>query len=50
MSAAMGKWVSLCRTVGYRWVTTIDGVKFAFNDLISLFTKDDSDRRKSVSL
>jgi len=28
------KWVSLCCTVGYKWVTVLDGVKFEYNDII----------------
>jgi len=40
-----GKWVSLCCTVGYRWVTfVIEGVKFKFNDIKSLYTKNNSER------
>jgi len=57
----VGKWVSLCCTVGYKWVTVMDGVnqrfyilfipsvmdgvKFEFNDIILLFTKNDSERK-----
>jgi len=30
--------MSLCCTVGYKWVTAVlDGVKFEFNDIISLY-------------
>jgi len=25
--------MSICCTVGYKWVTVIDGVKFEFNDI-----------------
>jgi len=35
----MGKWMSLCCTTGYKWVTVLDGVKFEFNDIILLYTK-----------
>jgi len=31
--------MSLCCTVGYKWVTVIDGVKFEFNDIITLYKK-----------
>jgi len=31
------KWVLLCCTVGYKKVTVMDGVKFEFEDLISLY-------------
>jgi len=44
-----GKWMSLCCTVDYKWVTVMHSVKFEFND-ISLYTKNDSERRRSVSL
>jgi len=37
-----GKWMSLCCTIGYKWVTVMDGVKFEFNDIISLYKKIDS--------
>jgi len=30
----VGKSMSLCYTVGYKWVTVMDGVKFEFNDII----------------
>jgi len=46
----MDKWVSLCCTVGYKWVTVIDSVKLEFNDIISLYKKNDSERKRSVSL
>jgi len=39
-----------CCTVGYKWVTVMGGVKFEFNDIISLYTKNDFERRKFVSL
>jgi len=29
--------MSLCCTVGYKWFTVMDGVKFEFNDIISLY-------------
>jgi len=45
----VGKWMSLCCTVDYKWVTVRDGVKFEFNDMISLYKKNDSERRPSVS-
>jgi len=45
------KRVSLCCTVGYKWVTLMDGVKFEFNDIIiSLFTKNDSDEDGDILL
>jgi len=28
------KWISLCCTVGYKWVTVMDIFKFEFNDII----------------
>jgi len=45
-------WVSGCRssTVGYKWVTLMDVVKFEFNDIISLYKKNDSERKRSDSL
>jgi len=46
----VGKWMSLCCTIGYKWVTVIEGVKFEFNDIISLYKKNDSERKRSVSL
>jgi len=42
--------MSLCCIVGYKWVTLMDGVKFEFNDIISLYKKNDSERKRSVSL
>jgi len=35
--------MSLYFTVGYKWVTVMDGVTFEFNDIISLYKKNDSD-------
>lgn len=29
----------LCCTVGYKWITVMDGVKFKFNDTKPLYTK-----------
>jgi len=46
----VGKWMSLCCTVGYKWVTVMNGVKFEFNDIISSYKKNDSERKRSVSL
>jgi len=31
----INKWVSLYCTVGCKWVTEMDSVKFEFNDIIS---------------
>jgi len=45
----VGKWVALCCTVGYKWVTVMDGVKFEFNHIIPFYKKNDSERRQSVS-
>jgi len=42
--------MSLCCAVGYKWITVMDGVKFEFNDTISLYKKNDSERKRSVSL
>jgi len=42
--------MSLRCTVGYIWVTVMDGVKFELNDIISLYKKNDSERKRSVSL
>jgi len=45
------KWVLLCCTVGgYKCVTVMDGFEFEFNNIISLYTKNNSERRQSVSL
>jgi len=35
------KWISLCCTVGYKWVTVMDGNEFEFNDMTLLYTKND---------
>jgi len=40
-----GKWMSFCCTLGYKWVTVMDGIKFESNDIISLYTKNDSERK-----
>ena len=45
-----GKWMSLCCTVIYKWVTVMDGIKYEFNDIISLNTKNDFDWRRVLSL
>jgi len=60
-----GKWMSLCCTVGGQGMSLcciegrsqlghclMDGIKFEFNDIdiISLYTKNDSGRRRYVSL
>jgi len=42
--------MSLYCTVGDKWVTVMDGVKFDFNDIISLYKKNDSERKRSVRL
>jgi len=34
--------MSLCYTVGYKWVAVMDGIKFGFSDIISLDMKNDS--------
>jgi len=45
----VGMWVSLCCKVVYKtWVTVMDGVKFEFNDTISLYKKNGSERRQSA--
>jgi len=31
-------------------VTVMNGIKFEFNDIITLYTKNDSERRRFVSL
>jgi len=46
----VGKWMLLCYTVGYKWVTVLDDIEFEFNDVISLYTKNDSERRLYVIL
>jgi len=33
--------MSLCCTVGYKWVTLMDGIEFEFNDIISLYKKNE---------
>jgi len=47
-----GKWMSLCCAVevDYKWVNVMDGIKFDFTNIISLYTKSDSLRRRVVSL
>jgi len=35
--------MSLCCTVVYKWVTVMDGIQFEFNDIISLYMKNDSE-------
>jgi len=42
--------MSLCCTVGYKWVTVMDGIKFEFSYVKSFYMKNDSERRWSVSL
>jgi len=37
-------------TVGYKWVIAMDDVKFEFNDMKSLYTKNDSEQKRFVSL
>jgi len=39
-----------CYTVGYKWRTLMDGIKFEFNVIISSYTKKDSERGWFVSL
>jgi len=39
--------MSLCYIVGYKWVTEMNGVKFEFNDIISLYKKNDSERSRN---
>jgi len=41
--------MSLCCIVGYKWVT-VEWIKFKCNDTITLYTKNDSEQRQSVSL
>jgi len=36
--------VSLCYTDVYKWVTVMNGVKFEFNEMISSYKKNDSDK------
>jgi len=33
-----GKWVTLCSTVGYKWVTVMNDCKIGFNDKISSYS------------
>jgi len=42
--------MSLCCTVGYKWDTVMDGVTFEFNDIISLYKKNDSERRRLYNI
>jgi len=35
-------------TVGYKWVTVVCGVIFEFNEIKLLYTKYDSERRRSA--
>jgi len=42
--------MSLCCTVYDKWVYVMDGVKFEFNDKISLYKKTDSERKRLASL
>jgi len=44
--------MSFCCTVGYKWATVMDCVKFEFNDIISLYEykKNDSERRRFINL
>jgi len=44
------KWVTLCCTIGYKWVIVMDGVKSEFNGLKSMYTKNDSERKRFVGL
>jgi len=41
------KWMSLCCTKGYKWVTVTNGVKFEFNDIIK---KNDPEQKRSVNI
>lgn len=36
----------LCYAVDYKWVIVMGGVKFKFNNLISLNTKNGSERKR----
>ena len=45
-----GKSVSVWCSVGYKWVTIMDCVKFEFNVVKSLCTKNDSEQSLSVGL
>jgi len=40
----------LCCSVGYKWITVINGFKFEFNDIISLCMNNGSEQRRFVSL
>jgi len=40
--------MSLCCTVDYKWVIVLDCVKFEFNDIISLYKKNDSENGQSA--
>jgi len=31
--------MSFCRTIGYKWITVMDGIQFEFNDIISLYIR-----------
>jgi len=35
--------MSLCCTVAYEWITVMDVIKFEFNDIITLYMKNDSE-------
>jgi len=37
-----------CCTVGYKCISAMDGVKFKFNDIISMYTKATSERRPKI--
>jgi len=37
--------MSLCCILDYKWVTVMDGVQFEFNGIISLYKKNDSERK-----
>lgn len=41
--------MSLCSTVGYNWVTVMDGVQFEFKYIKPLNTKNDSERKINLS-
>jgi len=42
--------MSLCCTVDYKRVTVMNGIKFEFNKIKPLYTHNDSERRRFVSL
>jgi len=46
----VGKRVLHYCTVGYKWVTMMNDVKFEFNAIISLGPKSDSERRQAISI